>query len=158
MDLVESRRFFHCRHCGSHHFPEGVEADGIRVVGHTHDAAKCPICTTAMARALAYDEPVELCQNCRGMLIPRHAFAELVTARRRWTTSPPVTPPPIDRATLRRRLACPRCEAAFETYAYGGPGNAVIDGCARCDLIWLDYRELDQIVAAPGRDRGRSTG
>jgi hypothetical protein len=42
----------------------------------------------------------------------------------------------------------------METHPYFGPGNVVIDSCAGCELIWLDFGELKQIVAAPGRDRG----
>ena len=30
----------------------------------------------------------------------------------------------------------------------------VIDTCARCDAVWLDFGELRQIADAPGRDRG----
>ena len=30
-----------------------------------------------------------------------------------------------------------------------------MDACGGCELIWLDFGELHQIVAAPGRDRGR---
>jgi Zn-finger nucleic acid-binding protein len=40
------------------------------------------------------------------------------------------------------------------THPYLGPGNAVIDTCSACELIWLDYGELTQLVEAPGRDRG----
>jgi hypothetical protein len=43
----------------------------------------------------------------------------------------------------------------METHPYYGPGNVVIDSCLQCELIWLDFGELRQIVAAPGRDRGR---
>jgi Zn-finger nucleic acid-binding protein len=42
----------------------------------------------------------------------------------------------------------------LETHPYYGPGNVVIDSCAACDVIWLDFGELKQIVDAPGRDRG----
>jgi len=40
------------------------------------------------------------------------------------------------------------------THPYYGPGNVVIDSCGQCELIWLDFGELEQIVAAPGKDRG----
>jgi Zn-finger nucleic acid-binding protein len=42
----------------------------------------------------------------------------------------------------------------METHPYYGPGNVIIDSCAACDLVWLDFGELTQIVDAPGRDRG----
>ena len=40
------------------------------------------------------------------------------------------------------------------THPYYGPGNVVIDSCEPCELVWLDFGELRQIVDAPGKDRG----
>ena len=40
------------------------------------------------------------------------------------------------------------------THPYFGPGNVVIDSCEHCELVWLDFGELQQIVDAPGKDRG----
>jgi Zn-finger nucleic acid-binding protein len=40
------------------------------------------------------------------------------------------------------------------TYRYLGPGSIVIDTCHTCDLIWLEFGELNKVVNAPGRDRG----
>ncbi len=81
MELFESRRYFFCRHCGSFHFPEPPDADGIRIVGHTADALQCPICKAQMAQALLYDaHPVHFCSTCRGVLMPRRTFAGVVSA------------------------------------------------------------------------------
>ena len=43
----------------------------------------------------------------------------------------------------------------MDTHPYYGPGNVVIDSCARCAVVWLDYHELAMIRDAPGRDRGK---
>lgn len=43
----------------------------------------------------------------------------------------------------------------MSTYPYCGPGNVVIDVCARCTLVWFDHGELGAIIRAPGRDRGQ---
>jgi Zn-finger nucleic acid-binding protein len=43
----------------------------------------------------------------------------------------------------------------MNVHPYYGPGNVVIDTCSRCDLVWLDFGELQQISDAPGQDRGR---
>ena len=88
------------------------------------------------------------------MLLARGAFAELVHLRRKFPTTPPVIPAPLDRRALARELSCPQCGTRLDTYPYGGPGNAVIDSCPRCQLIWLDYGEFRQIIDAPGKDRG----
>ena len=72
MDLVESRRVFRCRHCGSYHFPPRIEAEGIRIVGHKPDAPKCPVCAAPTAHALLDDHhPIDFCARCRGVLRPR---------------------------------------------------------------------------------------
>ena len=42
----------------------------------------------------------------------------------------------------------------MDVHPYYGPGNVVIDSCRRCDVIWLDFGELEQITRAGGRDRG----
>ena len=155
MALIESRRYFRCRHCGNYHFPAAVEADGVRIVGHLTDAPHCPVCKTPMAHALLdNDDPIDFCAKCRGVLLPRATFARVVNKRRAWATSTPAEPVPLERQQLQRQLSCPRCHGVFETYPHSGPGNVVIDNCAKCDVIWLDFGEMRQIVDAPGRDRG----
>jgi Zn-finger nucleic acid-binding protein len=108
-----------------------------------------------MAHAVLDDEhPVDFCTACRGVLLPRAAFAMVTNKRRAWATTPPAEPVPLDRRELHRELACPRCRGRFLTYPHLGPGNIVIDNCTRCDLIWLDFGEMRQVVDAPGIDRG----
>jgi Zn-finger nucleic acid-binding protein len=155
MQLVQSRRYFQCGHCGTFHFPQPIDADGIRIVGRTAEAPPCPVCTVGMDQAVIDgDHPVTFCGRCRGVLLPRATFATVVNQRRAWATDPPAEPIPMDRRALDRVLVCPLCRVPFTTYPYYGPGNVVIDGCAACDVIWLDFGEMRQIVAAPGRDRG----
>jgi Zn-finger nucleic acid-binding protein len=155
MELVESRRYFVCRHCGTNHFPQTIEQDGIRIVGHPAGAPECPVCRDAMAHALLDDDhPVDFCTRCRGLLLPRTTFATVVNTRRAWASHVPAAPVPFDRRELHRELSCPRCGGRFDTYPHLGPGSVVIDNCTRCDLIWLDFGEMQQMVDAPGRDRG----
>ena len=155
MALAQSRRHFTCGHCGTSHFPEPSDADGVQVLGSDDGALPCPICHVAMAHGLLHGEPVEACPTCRGMLIRRAAFADLVQNRRLWATTAPESPQPLEPRQLERRLQCPQCTQPFDTHPYGGPGAVVIDGCSRCNLIWLDYGEFRRIINAPGGDRGR---
>lgn len=155
MELIESRRYFRCRHCGTFHFPEPINADGIRIAGHPENAPNCPVCNTGMAHALLdNDHPIDFCARCRGILLPRTTFATVVNTRRAWAIAPPAEPVMLNRQELRRTIACPRCGERCETYPHSGPGNVVIDSCTRCDVIWLDFGEMKQIVDAPGGDRG----
>jgi Zn-finger nucleic acid-binding protein len=156
MELIESRRYLQCRHCGAFHFPDGIEAEGIRVTGAVANAPDCPRCNSPLLHGvLDNDYAVDLCGTCRGVLMPRENFAAVVSMRRAWASNPPAEPVRLDPGQLQRKLTCPVCRGRFETFAYAGPGNVVIDNCVRCDLVWLDYGELRQIVDAPGRDRGR---
>ena len=154
MKLIESRRYFQCAHCGTYQFPDTVEADGIRIVGQLADAPACPVCQVGMAHALLDDQPVDFCKKCRGVFMPRETFAGVIQKRRAWATEPPADPVPLDREALHRKLSCPKCKRRFDTYPHYGPGNAIIDNCTACDLIWLDFGEMRQIVNAPGSDRG----
>jgi Zn-finger nucleic acid-binding protein len=154
MELSVRHGHYVCRHCGTFHFPDRVDVQGIRVVGPSDPPLSCPICETALALAMVDREPVDYCGSCRGMLVPRASFAEIVRRRRSWAEGPPVIPTPPDPGEMRRRLTCPRCGAPFTVDHYYGPGNVVIDRCIPCDRVWLDSGELKQIVDAPGADRG----
>ena len=50
---------------------------------------------------------------------------------------------------LRRRVQCPRCHKPMDTHPYHAGGNAVIDTCERCHLVWLDAGELAEIGRYP---------
>jgi Zn-finger nucleic acid-binding protein len=153
MELLGAGRYFFCRHCGSFHFPDVVD-DGVRVLKPGQN--KCGVCKLPLATAVLDDGfDAEYCERCRGVLLPRAHFAEIVERRRAWAATPPVAPAAIDRRQLERTIQCPGCSGDMVTHPYYGPGNVILDTCDRCDFIWLDYGELTQIVDAPGQDRGR---
>jgi Zn-finger nucleic acid-binding protein len=155
MELYATRGYFFCRYCGSFDFPPTTGADGVRVLGDDSEAKPCAVCGKTLATALLDEtHPVRYCQNCRGVLIARSGFATVVQKRRAWATDQPGPAIPLDPSHLERQVSCPMCGHRMETHPYFGPGNVVIDSCVRCELVWLDFGELKQIVAAPGRDRG----
>jgi Zn-finger nucleic acid-binding protein len=155
MELFPARGYFFCRYCGSFHFPDTVSDQGIKVLGESPKPMACAACQSPLAAALLEERhPVHYCRNCRGVLMARTTFAGVVQVRRAWATAPPAAPVPLNRQQLDRRAKCPSCGAAMTTHPYYGPGNVIIDTCAACDLVWLDFGELAQIVDAPGRDRG----
>jgi Zn-finger nucleic acid-binding protein len=153
MELAESHRYFRCHHCGSYGFLNTVETEGVRVVGRLPEGLSCPVCATPLVHALLDDHPIDFCETCRGVLLPRKTFAQVVNTRRAWAGTPP-EPVPLNTTDLNRVLNCPKCGRRFDTYPTYGPGNVVIDSCVTCDLVWLDFGEMRQIVDAPGRDRG----
>jgi Zn-finger nucleic acid-binding protein len=153
MELFASKGYFFCRYCGSFHFPDSRPDDGIRVVGA--DGASCAVCNHQLATAMLDEtHSVRYCGNCRGVLLSRREFAGVVQNRRAWATDVPGPPVPLNPGELERRVNCPVCKARMMTHPYYGPGNVVLDSCEPCELIWLDFGELRQIVDAPGKDRG----
>ena len=143
-----------CAHCGNTAFPPGVDRDGLRVLGVPDGSRVCPSCGTHLTLATVEEHQVGYCETCRGMLIPRRSFADVIHRRRAWAQNPAVTPVPPDAAEMHRRVICPQCGAGMIADRYYGPGNIIMDSCAGCDLLWLDYGELKQVIDAPGLDRG----
>lgn len=153
MELSE-KGYFVCAHCGTTSLPDAPDRDGVRILGPGGTERPCPVCQTLLVRAMVDEYHVAHCEKCRGMLMPRRSFAEIVRRRRAWAESPSVTPTPPEDREMRRRLSCPRCNGRMIADRYYGPGNIVMDTCLACDLVWLDYGELKQVIDAPGFDRG----
>jgi len=158
MEPFERRGYAFCRYCGSFEFFPGPAEDGIQVQERPAADRPCPLCRGPLAVArLDRVHVVEHCEACRGILMPRATFAEAVAARRAREHGPPAAPVPLDRRELERTVTCPGCGTPMLVHPYYGPGSVVIDNCVRCDLVWLDHGELQQITDAPGSDRGRRT-
>ena len=155
MELFPTRGYFFCRYCGSFHFPETTADEGIRIVSEAPESLACAVCSKPLSSAILDEaHPIRYCRNCRGVLIARTGFAGAVQKRRFFATDTPPPPVPLNRQELDRRVKCPVCAGPMSTHPYFGPGNVVIDSCGSCDLVWLDFGELKQIVDAPGKDRG----
>ena len=150
MDLIESGRYFRCRYCGSFHFPEPVDGEGIRITGMIGSATPCPVCKVAMQQAVLDEQfPVAFCLTCRGVLTPRTTFATVINKRRRvgdWAAGGAGAARSA-RTRARARLSSLRQAADDDPYA--GPGNVVIDSCAACGVIWLDFGEMRQTWTRP---------
>jgi Zn-finger nucleic acid-binding protein len=155
MELFAARGYFFCRYCGSFYFPESANDQGVRVVADAQGPLPCPACRKDLATAmLDGTQQVQYCRNCRGLLMSRGSFGNVIRLRRAWATGPPVNPVALSQDDLKRVVYCPNCKTRMATYPYYGPGNVVIDACDACNVVWLDFGELKQIVDAPGQDRG----
>jgi Zn-finger nucleic acid-binding protein len=151
---LNARGYYVCAHCGTTSFPEAVSRDGIRILGPGATGLLCSACKVPFVRGMIDEYQVEYCEKCRGSLMARRDFAELVRRRRAWAQGTPATPAAVDAAELRRTRMCPKCGKKMTTDWYYGPGHVVMDRCTACDVVWLDYGELNQIIDAPGPDRG----
>ena len=109
----------------------------------------CPSCQQELQIGTVADCQFAGCPQCQGMLLQQDVFARLLQHLRS-ASSASVIPKPIDLSELEVRRRCPGCEKRLETHAFGGAGNAVIDSCFRCQLIWLDRGEFSKLVHAAG--------
>ena len=95
-----------------------------------------------MQSAQIEDETVCYCDSCRGFLTPIDAFGQIVAKRRSHHGQHEQRSEPFDHTELERILACPDCGERMDAHAFSGGGNAVVDTCESCSLIWLDAGEL----------------
>jgi Zn-finger nucleic acid-binding protein len=140
MRVVGNRNYFHCVHCGGFHFPEET-GEGVVSLGD-RSTRSCPVCLLLMDKALIEGEEVRYCRKCRGFLTLNDVFGRIVGKRRALHGPNEQITDPFDPADLQRELRCPGCHGRMEAHPYFGGGNAVVDTCERCHLIWLDAGEL----------------
>ena len=93
--------------------------------------------------------PILYCTGCKGMLIPMAMLEGLIDESRerarRWNGSRPLPTKKICSARSTARSAIVR----WTPISMPVPGNAVIDSCEECCLIWLDRGVLMRIAHAP---------
>ena len=130
---------FRCTQCGFQ-LPAEI-ADGVAVMGEPVGAL-CPLCRVALVSALIEGETVCHCGQCHGFLAEIETFGVIVTKRRALHRRSESRTGPFDLAELQRALTCPNCQQRMDTHPYFGGGNAVVDTCEGCGLIWLDAGDL----------------
>ena len=155
MKRLETRPCWQCHHCSSMVCEETALTSGLRLVERdAGEVRSCPVCRVPLVSAIMDGaDRLELCPQCKGILMPRRTFAVTITAKRRAAVTPGVIPSPTDAKDLDRRISCPVCGGGMTTDWYYGPGNIVLDTCPACDVAWLDGGELERVVDAPGSDR-----
>lgn len=137
---VGNRSYFRCPYCETFHFPEEI-GDGVALLtGESlHD---CPICAKQLVHAAIDGHDVCYCNVCRGFLATNATFAQIVQLKRAKNGPTPQVPLPFAQEELKRRIKCPCCSKFMDSHPYHAGGNAVIDTCHRCRVVWLDAGEL----------------
>jgi Zn-finger nucleic acid-binding protein len=140
MQLVGNRLHFRCDFCDTFHFPEETN-EGVSPLGEPA-GCDCPVCHKSLQNATIDGEAVAYCDRCRGFLTLTPIFGSIVGKRRQHHAAHEQILTPFDPAELRRRLQCPKCHKPMDAHPFFGGGNAVVDTCERCGMIWLDAGEL----------------
>lgn len=146
MKLTADMESFKCEYCHSVCFPDKNE-DGVRVLDEP-SGQECPLCNIPLVHAVLAKNPVIYCKGCKGILIPM-SMLEGIIEELRDEHGAGAAPVAGDKDDLRRKINCPQCHRPMDAHFYAGPGNAVIDSCEECSLIWLDRGALMRIVHAP---------
>jgi Zn-finger nucleic acid-binding protein len=144
MQPVGNRSYFRCDHCGTFGFPT-TNADGVADVGAATELP-CPVCQANLSVGAIEGHTVRYCTTCQGFLATNADFGEIVPKKRNQFADQPTSARAFDPKELQRRLKCPQCRKVMVTHPYGGGGNAVVDTCDRCRVIWLDAQELEVIA------------
>lgn len=141
-----------CSYCGSIQAidPHPSTLDRV-VLTETPSEHGCPACGVQLMHAVVDDGPVEACSECQGVLFDRETFVNVVWNRRGHYQGEDEIPLPVNREELRESRECPGCHQTMDCHPYYGPGNAVIDTCHSCSMIWLDSGELTTLERAPGQ-------
>lgn len=140
LDALPNRSHFRCDYCKTLHFPEAI-SEGVILLDREHQL-NCPCCERKLADGVLDGGRVGLCPDCRGILLSSDHFSRVVSERRALRGNRRGRIEPFDPGEFRRMIRCPKCADRVDTHTYGGGGNAVIDSCPRCRLIWLDAGEL----------------
>jgi Zn-finger nucleic acid-binding protein len=147
MHLKPDMESFRCDYCRSVYVPEKND-EGVRVLDEAVGEA-CPICNIPLVNAAIAKDRIDYCTGCHGMLITMGTFQSLVNELpHEGGGAGTLIPPKADKDDLRRKIGCPRCHHPMDAHFYAGPGNAIIDSCETCSLIWLDRGELMRIARA----------
>jgi Zn-finger nucleic acid-binding protein len=152
MTLDDQKIIYQCDYCTSTYFPE-ESRDGIRSTD-IESSHSCPVCRIPLHLAYIEKIQVKYCGRCRGVLIQKPRFLYALNYIRSKARGEEITPRPLRREELERKVLCPECGNKMDTHPYGGPGNIVIDSCPCCMLNWLDQEELYRVTRAPGGPRG----
>ena len=162
MELMASRGYFFCGYCGSFHFPETKADDGIRILG---EPSRRPFLRRVRSAPRLGDARRN---RTHSMLVklPRLLDRAQGLCVEWWRSGAPGRPgrplPPFPSIAneLERKVRCPGCAGPMTStpILFSGPGNVVIDSCARCELVWLDFGELRQIADAPRKGPWHTPG
>jgi Zn-finger nucleic acid-binding protein len=118
--LDRDRDLMMCDYCRSQCAPP-VDEDGVQVIGET--TSPCSVCHTPLSTARIEARDLLYCTTCHGILVSMDDFGLLIEDLR-------------EHRSRAAALLTPR----------GDLGNAMIDSCEDCCLVWLERGVLGKIL------------
>jgi Zn-finger nucleic acid-binding protein len=103
----------------------------------------CPRCGAALSRSELRSVGIDVCTQCKGMLVSQGVLVRLLDAMSvdLLTVFNPDNPikPIKDAGGV---VSCPKCRKPMQNDNYCGAGVVFFDRCEACGLLWLDPEEL----------------
>ncbi|WP_428240282.1 rhomboid family intramembrane serine protease [Gynuella sp.] len=105
----------------------------------------CPACgTPTLVTEYIFDQEIERCSSCAGSWFDEHELNQVISDQ----------DPDVDQHDLRQYLGspvgtsqrhCHRCEIPLHTFKLLKNYPVEIDCCPRCDGVWIDHHEAEQV-------------
>ena len=115
------------------------------------DAMCCPRCGGMLRACRLEGQPIDSCDSCGGLVLPRAALHELLQRTEANDPGGPLPRVPDQGAGLR----CPLCAGAMSNYGYLAAAFVHIDRCGSCDVVFIDGGELDAMAVHHQRTHQR---
>jgi len=109
---------------------------------------KCPKCEQELVRGEAEGLELDVCPGCRGIWFDEGELRQakdLANENLNWMDF--ALWKDEDAFQIRPGTACPRCEGPMGSLEYADTG-VQIEACPTCRGVWLDAKDLEQIVRA----------
>ncbi len=113
---------------------------------------KCPQCSNSLQTIDYEGIKIETCRSCQGEWLDHQELAHITRAREARFTEEErraivksTTIKGVILADVDRDLVCPKCGGLTDAINYGGNTGIIIDRCTKCQGIWLDEHELENI-------------
>lgn len=113
----------------------------------------CPVCGNPLHQVRTESAHYHVCRTCHGIWTPAEFLPSIV--RLASPRSAPRNAPRDHAGTVGRTRGCPACRGKMEKSNYSFDSGVTIDRCRRCNGIWLDAHEAQEIAAYLDEDDSR---
>lgn len=109
---------------------------------------QCPVCKTSMAILEHRDIELDYCLTCKGVWFDAGELELLFEAAgaRDFREMLDTLLKQPEAATDEKKRRCPICRKKMKKVSAGDNSPVVVDVCPDDDGVWLDHREIDELV------------
>ncbi|MCE1246747.1 MAG: zf-TFIIB domain-containing protein [Firmicutes bacterium] len=107
----------------------------------------CPRDGSELVPEVFGDVDIDACEKCDGIWVDRGELARIIGMEKDLPMSEPAAVQDLTDRSLMSKLVCPRCtNVEMDPVYFEHSHKTLLDTCPVCSGIWLDARELKEIV------------